>query len=238
MPDALLRIEGVCAGYGPVQALHEVHLSVASAETVTIIGANGAGKTTTLLCASGIVPARAGRVFFAGDDITQLPAHARVGRGLAQVPEGRKIFARLSVVENLDMGAFLRRDPAGIRRDFDRVFSLFPVLAERRSQPGGTLSGGEQQMLAIGRALMSKPTMLLLDEPSMGISPILTQKIFETIKQLCREGLTVLLVEQNAQLALTLAARGYVMETGRIVLEDSGVNLLKNPKVQAAYLGH
>ncbi len=237
MAESLLHIEGLCAGYGPVQALHDVSLSVTRGELVALIGANGAGKTTTLLCASGIVAARAGKISFAGEDITNLAAHARVGRGLAQVPEGRKIFPRLSVIENLDMGAFLCHDGAEIKRSLERVFSLFPVLAERRSQLGGTLSGGEQQMLAIGRALMSKPIMLLLDEPSMGIAPILTQKIFETIRQLCSEGLTVLVVEQNAQLALSLAAHGYVMETGRIVLVDSGKNLLLNPKVQSAYLG-
>jgi len=221
-----------------VQTLHEVELSVSEGETVSLIGANGAGKTTTLLCISGILPLRSGSVRFCGREISSMPAHERVGLGLAQVPEGRKIFSRLSVRENLDMGAFLRRDAKGMRQDEDRVFGLFPVLAQRSSQPGGTLSGGEQQMLAIGRALMSRPRMLLLDEPSMGISPILTQKIFNTIGELCRGGLTVLLVEQNAKLALSMAVRGYVMETGRIVLEDTGKRLLENPRVQSAYLGH
>ena len=233
----LLELSNVDAGYGPIRALHGITLNVRAGEIVTLIGCNGAGKTTTLLCCSGIVRAQAGTVRFRGENITAEPAHMIVRRGLAQVPEGRKIFPRLSVLENLRLGAFTRSDPAEIAASIDHAFTLFPILAERRHQSGGTLSGGEQQMLAIGRALMSKPQVLLMDEPSMGVAPLLVLKIFETIRALNREGLAVLLVEQNARLALKLAHRGYVIETGRIVMEDNAERLLADPKVQEAYLG-
>lgn len=237
LPQILLELDKVDAGYGPIHALHQISLTVRSGEIVTLIGCNGAGKTTTLLCCSGIVRASGGAIRFKGEAIHEQPAHLIVRRGLAQVPEGRKIFPRLTVVENLRLGAFTRDDPREIADGIDHAYSLFPILAERRHQTGGTLSGGEQQMLAIGRALMSKPQVLLMDEPSMGVAPLLVLKIFDTIRTLNREGLAVLLVEQNARLALKLAHRGYVIETGRIVMEDAADRLLADPKVQEAYLG-
>jgi branched-chain amino acid transport system ATP-binding protein len=237
MSDALLHVEALRSGYGPIEVLKGISLEVRRGEIVTLIGANGAGKTTTLMCLSGINPARAGRIVFDGQPIAGVPADALVRRGLVQVPEGRKIFPRLTVRENLEMGAFIRRDRAGIARDLARVFALFPVLKERCSQLGGTLSGGEQQMLAIGRALMSAPAMLLLDEPSMGIAPLLVLRIFQAIRELNQEGMTILLVEQNARQALKLAHRGYVLETGEIVLAGPGDELMTHPRVREAYLG-
>lgn len=235
--EVLLELAQVDAGYGPIRALHGISLKVHAGEIVTLIGGNGAGKTTTLLCCSGIVRPSAGAIRLRGEAIHGDPAHKIVQRGIAQVPEGRKIFPRLSVLENLKLGAFTRSDPREIADSIDHAFTLFPILAERRHQAGGTLSGGEQQMLAIGRALMSKPQVLLMDEPSMGVAPLLVLKIFETIRALNAEGLSVLLVEQNARLALKLAHRAYVIETGRIVMEDDAKRLLADPKVQEAYLG-
>ncbi|MBM3289141.1 MAG: ABC transporter ATP-binding protein [Candidatus Hydrogenedentes bacterium] len=237
MSAPLLSIQDVVAGYGPIEALKGVSLDVYGGEIVTLIGANGAGKSSTLMCVSGLLRARKGAVRFDGADITGYKPHTIVEEGLAQVPEGRKIFPRLTVLENLEMGAYLRRDPQAIKLDLEKCYHLFPILGERRKQLGGTLSGGEQQMLAIGRALMSRPKMLLMDEPSMGVAPILTAKIFATIRELNKEGMTILLVEQNAHLALKIAHRGYVIETGQIVLEDKAAALLKDPRVKEAYLG-
>ena len=237
MGAPMLQVEGIHAGYGPIAVLRGVSLRVEAGEIVTLIGANGAGKTSTLMCVSGIHPLLKGRITFEGEDIANVPAHALVGKGLAQVPEGRKIFPRLSVFENLEMGAYLRRDKEGIAQDYERVYALFPVLRDRRNQLGGTLSGGEQQMLAIGRALMSRPRLLLMDEPSMGVAPILIAKIFEAVRELNAQGMTILLVEQNAHAALKLAQRGYVLEGGRIALEDTASSLLQDPRVRAAYLG-
>ena len=237
MSTPLFELVDVRAGYGPIEVLRGVSLHVHEGEIVTLIGANGAGKTTTLMCASRVQPLRAGRIVLAGEDMGKTPAHKLVAKGLAQVPEGRKIFPRLSVLENLEMGAYLRRDKAGIAETLERVYALFPILKERRGQLGGTLSGGEQQMLAIGRALMSGPRVLLLDEPSMGVAPLLIARIFEAIKLLNREGMTVLLVEQNAHMALRTASRGYIIEGGRIVLEGPSADLIGNPKVREAYLG-
>ncbi len=234
----MLEIDGVDVFYGRVQALHGVSIRVERGEIVTLIGANGAGKSTTLRAISGLQRARAGRITFDGKDISNEPSHGIVGRGLSHVPEGRRIFTNLSVMENLEMGAYLVRDKKDCARMLERVFGLFPRLQERSGQSGGTLSGGEQQMLAIGRSLMSKPSMLLLDEPSLGIAPILVKEIFEEIRAINKEdGTTILLVEQNANMALHLAHRGYVLETGRIVLEDSAGALLDNPRVKEAYLG-
>jgi len=232
-----LLVEGLDVYYGAVHALKGVSLRVESGEIVTLIGANGAGKTTLLRSISGIVPSRAGRITFEGRDITKLPAHEVVGLGVSQSPEGRMVFANLSVEDNLELGAYRRKDRDGIRKDRDEVFRLFPRLLERRRQLSGTLSGGEQQMLAIGRALMSRPRVLLLDEPSLGIAPLLVRDIFKTIVEINRGGVTVLLVEQNAHMALGIAKRGYVLETGRVVLEDEASKLAANPEVQAAYLG-
>jgi branched-chain amino acid transport system ATP-binding protein len=204
---------------------------------VTLIGANGAGKTSTLLTISGVLRPKSGSVRFLGEDITRVAAHRVVARGIAHSPEGRKIFSRLTVLENLELGAFTRDDAAAVNSDMERVFSLFPVLAERRSQPGGTLSGGEQQMLAVGRAMMSRPKLLLLDEPSLGLAPLIVKKIFDVIAELNREGVTVLLVEQNAMMALKLASRGYVLETGSITMSDASAALLADERVQKAYLG-
>lgn len=237
MSEPLLSVTALSASYGPVAVLHELSLTVRKGEIVTVIGANGAGKTTLLLALSGLVSPSSGSIRFKGEEISGLPAHERVRRGLAQVPEGRKIFPRLTVRENLELGAFLHPWDQTSEAILSRVYTLFPVLKQRQSQAGGTLSGGEQQMLAIGRALMSRPTMLLLDEPSMGVAPLLTARIFETLAELNRGGLTVLLVEQNAHLALGLAHRGYVIETGRVVLEDRGEALRADARVREAYLG-
>jgi branched-chain amino acid transport system ATP-binding protein len=223
--------------YGGINAVKGVDLDVAEGELVTLIGANGAGKTTTLKALAGLLRPAAGRIHYNGIDITARPAFELVRQGLALVPEGRGVFGRLTVEENLAMGAYSRRDRARITTDFDRVYGLLPRLAERRRQHGGTLSGGEQQMLAIGRALMSRPRMLLLDEPSMGLAPLMVQTIFETIRAITAEGVTLLLVEQNAKLALETCHRGYVMESGLIALADGASRLLTNPQVRQAYLG-
>jgi branched-chain amino acid transport system ATP-binding protein len=234
----MLEIRDLVVSYGAITALHGVSITVESGSVVTLVGANGAGKTTLLRAISGIVRPASGTVRFDGEDITGLPAHRIVGRGLAHCPEGRMVFSNLSVRENLRLGAYLRRDRARIASDLEQVFTLFPRLRERESQLAGTLSGGEQQMLAIGRALMSRPRCLMLDEPSLGIAPLLVRTIFERIAAINRDlGLTLLLVEQNANLALSVSRRGYVLETGRIILEDSSEALRANPEIRAAYLG-
>ncbi|MEU4775004.1 ABC transporter ATP-binding protein [Micromonospora sp. NPDC023633] len=233
----LLEIDDVSLLYGRIQALHGISLTVDEGEIVALIGANGAGKSTTMRAISGIRPVASGSIRFDGEDITKLRADLRVRRGLCQAPEGRGIFPGMTVLENLDMGAYTRRDRAGIAQDLDRVLGLFPRLAERRKQHGGTLSGGEQQMLAVGRALMSRPKLLLLDEPSMGLAPMLIQQIFDIIVEINQQGTTVLLVEQNAQQALARAHRAYVLETGRIVKSGTGAELLHDPAVKEAYLG-
>ena len=233
----LLSLSNLHAGYGQVEVLKGISLTVAPREIVTVIGANGAGKTSTLMCISGVNRIRAGEVRFAGEDISKRPAHEIARLGVRQSPEGRKIFPRLTVIENLEMGAFGRTDHADILADQEKCFELFPILKERRAQAGGTLSGGEQQMLAIARALMGRPKLLLLDEPSLGLAPLIVAKIFEVIRELNHQGIAILLVEQNARLALKIAHRGYVMETGTITFSDSAATLLDNPKVKEAYLG-
>lgn len=234
----MLKIENIKTFYGNIQALQNVSIEVSEGEIITLIGANGAGKSTTLMSISGIEPPRSGRIFFEGKDITGMDPDKIVSLGIIQVPEGRRIFPFLSVRENLDMGAFLRNDKESIKKDIEYVYSLFPILAERRNQAGGTLSGGEQQMLAISRALMAKPRLLLLDEPSLGLAPIITQQIMEIIKKINTENkTTIFLVEQNANLALKIADRGYVMETGRITMKDTAKNLREDEKVRKAYLG-
>jgi len=234
---ALLELENVHSYYGNIHALKGISLNVNEGEIVTLIGANGAGKSTTLKTISGIVDPRQGRVMLDGEDLVAYRAHDVVSKGVIQVPEGRRIFTRLTVRENLEMGAFLRNDTQGIKEDLDWVFSLFPRLEERQKQVGGTLSGGEQQMLATGRALMAKPRILLMDEPSMGLAPVLVDLIFDTIKELNEQGMTILLVEQNALLALEAADRGYVLETGAITLSGDAKELAANPQVKEAYLG-
>lgn len=234
---SLLKVENLHAGYGPIEVLKGISLEVAPAEIVAIIGANGAGKTTSLMTISGGVSVRSGRILFEGRDITKTPAHEVVRLGICQSPEGRKIFPRLTVLENLEMGAFTRSDASGITADIERAFHLFPILKERKSQAGGTLSGGEQQMLAVARALMGRPKLLLLDEPSLGLAPKIVLKIFDVIRELNREGMAILLVEQAARMALKLAHRGYVMETGEITMSDEAAKLLTDPRVQEAYLG-
>ncbi len=233
----LLEIDDLTLRYGRIEALHGISLHVNEGEVVALIGANGAGKTTTMRAISGLRPVSRGAIRFNGEDITNLRADLRVRRGICQSPEGRGIFPGMTVLDNLDMGAYTRRDSAGIAADLKRVFELFPRLAERRRQLGGTLSGGEQQMLAVGRALMARPKLLLLDEPSMGLAPMIIQQIFDIIVEINQQGTTVLLVEQNAQQALSRAHRGYVLETGRIVKEGSGQELLHDPSVKEAYLG-
>jgi branched-chain amino acid transport system ATP-binding protein len=233
----LLEIDNITLLYGRIQALHGISIEVNEGEIVALVGANGAGKSTTMRAISGLRPIANGAIRFEGQDITKMRADLRVQLGISQAPEGRGIFPGMSVLENLEMGAFLRRDPAGIRSDMDRVFGLFPRLQERRKQAGGTLSGGEQQMLAVGRALMSKPKVMLLDEPSMGLAPILIQQIFTIITEINQQGTTILLVEQNAQQALSRAHRAYVLETGRIVKSGTGAELLNDPAVKDAYLG-
>ena len=233
---SMLSIAGLRAGYGKIEVLHEVALSIEQGQIVTLIGANGAGKTTTLKTISGVLHPRTGTVSFEGADISKTPAHALVRSGIGQAPEGRRIFSRMTVLENLQMGAFTR-DMKTIQPDIDRVFELFPRLRERITQQGGTLSGGEQQMLAIGRALMSEPRLLLLDEPSLGLAPILVQQVFQTIKEINAQGTTILLVEQNALQALTIAHRGYVLQTGNVVLSGPAADLIKNETVRKAYLG-
>jgi branched-chain amino acid transport system ATP-binding protein len=232
----LLEIDNITLHYGRIQALHGISLDVNQGEIVALIGANGAGKTTTMRAISGLRPVTSGRIRFNGEDITNVRADLRVVRGICQSPEGRGIFPGMTVRENLEMGAYTRRD-GGIGQDMDRVFSLFPRLKERIKQNGGTLSGGEQQMLAVGRALMSRPKLLLLDEPSMGLAPMLIQQIFSIITEINQQGTTVLVVEQNAQQALSRAHRAYVLETGNIVKQGTGQELLHDPAVKAAYLG-
>jgi len=233
----VLRLEDVHAQYGMIHALKGVSLEVKTGQIACLIGANGAGKSSTLMAVSGLLRPNAGRIVFEGDDLAEVPPHAIVERGISQVPEGRRIFSKLTVLENLQMGAYIRTDADGIRQDLDWVFGLFPILAERRFQMGGTLSGGEQQMLAIGRALMARPRLLLMDEPSLGLAPKFVETIFEVIREINTRGTTILLVEQNAHMALSIASRGYVMESGRIVLEDDATSLMVNKSVQEAYLG-
>jgi len=234
----MLKLRNVQTFYGNIQALKDVTIEIAEGEVVTLIGANGAGKTTTLMAICGIVPARSGEISFMDQPITHMEPDRIVSLGICQVPEGRRIFPYLSVTENLDMGAFLRRDKVQIKRDMEYVFELFPILAQRRHQAGGTLSGGEQQMLAISRALMARPRLLLLDEPSLGLAPLVVRRIFEIVRKINEENnTTIFLVEQNANLALKVAGRGYVMENGRIILTDSSENLLQNEGVKKAYLG-
>jgi branched-chain amino acid transport system ATP-binding protein len=233
----LLALERVAVSYGGIQAVKGIDAVVGEGELVCLIGANGAGKTTTLKGICGLLPLRAGHIRYAGEDITGRRPFTLVRRGLALVPEGRGMFGALTIEENLAMGAYARTDRDAIRSDVERVFTLFPRLKERRRQTAGTLSGGEQQMLAIGRAMMSRPRLLLLDEPSMGLAPLMVQKVFETILAVSREGVTILLVEQNARLALEVSDRGYVMESGEITLSGQAADLLHDPKVRAAYLG-
>ena len=233
---ALLEVKALRVAYGGINAVKGIDLAVDEGEMVALIGANGAGKTTTLKAICGLLH-HAGTVQLRGEDVSNLSAYQLVERGLALVPEGRGVFGRLTVRENLQMGAYVRKDKAAIRTDLERIYALFPRLGERRNQTGGTLSGGEQQMLAIGRALMSRPRLLLLDEPSMGLAPLMVEKIFDTVRMVSQEGVTVLLVEQNAKLALESSNRGYVMESGLITLADGAAALLDNPLVRKAYLG-
>ena len=234
----MLEIRELNTYYGGIHALKGISMEIREGEIITLIGANGAGKSTTIMSICGIVPPRSGEIVFMDIPIHSMTPDKIVALGLVQVPEGRRIFPNLTVKENLDMGAYLRKDKAGIRQDFDYIFSLFPRLAERKNQMGGTLSGGEQQMLAISRGLMSRPKLLLLDEPSLGLAPVLVHLIFDTIKKINKESkTTIFLVEQNANLALAIANRGYVMETGRITIHDSAENLLKSEKIKTAYLG-
>jgi branched-chain amino acid transport system ATP-binding protein len=234
---ALLDVTDVHTFYGNIEALKGVSLSVDEGEIVTLIGSNGAGKSTTLRSISGLTPPREGSIKFDGTEIGEIPPQEVVGMGIALSPEGRHVFPRMTVEENLDLGAYLRKDRDGMDRDRERVYALFPRLKERQRQKAGTMSGGEQQMLAIGRALMANPKLLLLDEPSMGIAPILVERIYETIAEINRQGTTILLVEQNANYALDVSKRGYVLETGKIAIEDESPKLRTNPDVQKAYLG-
>jgi branched-chain amino acid transport system ATP-binding protein len=233
----VLSLEGVQTYYGAIQALKGITLDVRAGEIVTLIGANGAGKTTTLRTINGILHPRRGRVVFNGEDISKTPSHEVVSRGISQSPEGRRLFPKMSVTENLEMGAFQRNDADGIRQDMERVYELFPRLYERRAQKAGTMSGGEQQMCAIGRALMARPKLLMLDEPSMGLAPIFVEKIFAIVVEINRQGTPVLLVEQNALMALDIAHRAYVLETGAVTLEGQASDLKTDPNVQKAYLG-
>ena len=234
---ALLELAGVDALYGRIRALRGVTISVDQGEVVALIGSNGAGKTTTLRTISGLMHPPSGTITFGGKDISKMPAHEIVGLGICQSPEGRRLFPRMQVIDNLRMGAFLRNDRDGIQKDMERVFALFPRLKERTTQLAGTLSGGEQQMLAIGRALMSKPKLLMLDEPSLGLAPILVETIFQIVREINAQGIPILLVEQNATKALEVAHRAYVLETGSIVKSGTGKELLSSPDVQRAYLG-
>jgi branched-chain amino acid transport system ATP-binding protein len=233
----ILELKDVHTYYGSIQALKGISIDVSDGEIVTMLGANGAGKSTTLRSINGLNHPRRGRIAFEGKDITSTPPHEIVRRGIAQSPEGRKLFPRMSVLENLEMGAFQRSDRGGIKEDIERVFTLFPRLSERKSQKAGTLSGGEQQMCAIGRALMARPKLLMLDEPSMGLAPIFVERVFETIVEINKQGTPILLVEQNALMALDIATRGYVMETGKIVLADDAKALRQNEQVRKTYLG-
>jgi branched-chain amino acid transport system ATP-binding protein len=234
---ALLELNSVSAFYGNIQALHEISLKAEAGEIVTLIGSNGAGKTSTLRAIAGVLRPRTGALTFDGRDLRRVPANSIVRLGIAHSPEGRRIFPRMTVRENLELGAYARTDRTQIKSDYERVFGLFPRLRERLQQRGGTLSGGEQQMLAIGRALMAKPKLLLLDEPSMGLAPILVELVFHIIQEINAQGTTILLVEQNAHMALSIANRGYVIQTGRIVLADKAADLAKNEMVRKAYLG-
>jgi len=235
--ETVLSVEGVHTFYGSIEALKGISLEVRQGEIVTLIGANGAGKSTTLRSINGLNHPRQGKIVFEGTDVTSMPPHQIVKRGISQSPEGRKLFPRMSVTENLEMGAFQRTDKAEMREDMDRVFSLFPRLAERKTQKAGTMSGGEQQMCAIGRALMARPKLLLLDEPSMGLAPIFVEKIFEIVREINSQGTPILLVEQNALMALDTADRGYVLETGTIALADDAKKLRENEQVRKTYLG-
>jgi branched-chain amino acid transport system ATP-binding protein len=235
--EPVLRVDDVHTFYGSIEALKGISLEVHDGEIVTLIGANGAGKSTTLRSINGLNHPRNGKIYFQGTDVTSMPPHQIVKRGISQSPEGRKLFPRMSVTENLEMGAFQRTDRSEIKEDMDRVFSLFPRLEERRTQKAGTMSGGEQQMLAIGRALMARPKLLLLDEPSMGLAPIFVEKIFEIVKEINDQGTPILLVEQNALMALDTADRGYVLETGKIALADDAKALRQNEQVRKTYLG-
>lgn len=237
MAEIMLKIDNIHVYYGAIHALKGVSLEVHKGEIVTLIGANGAGKSTTLRTVSGLLAPKSGGISFLGENIAGMPAHEIVKHGISQVPEGRRIFAEMSVQENLEMGAFTRKDKAGVEKDFEIVYNRFPRLKERRKQQAGTLSGGEQQMLAMGRALMSRPKLLLLDEPSMGLAPLLIREIFSIIEDINREGTTVLLVEQNANMALSIAHRAYVMETGRITLQGAAKELAASEDVRKAYLG-
>jgi branched-chain amino acid transport system ATP-binding protein len=233
----VLLVEEIHSYYGAIEALKGISIEVYEGEIVTLIGSNGAGKTTTLRSISGIVPPRTGKIVYQGRDITGLPGHTVASMGIAHSPEGRRIFPRMTVLENLEMGAFTRRDIAGIRSDIDRVYEMFPRLKERAKQKAGTMSGGEQQMLAMGRALMAQPTVLLLDEPSLGLAPVIVDKIYEIIREINQQGVTILLVEQNANYALDVSARGYVLETGKVALTDKSASLRTDERVKAAYLG-
>jgi branched-chain amino acid transport system ATP-binding protein len=235
--EPLLELKALKVAYGGIQAVKGIDLQVAEGELVCLIGANGAGKTTTLKGITGLQPIKSGKIHYAGADITGKPAFQLVRKGLSMVPEGRGVFGALTIEENLAMGAYARDDRPAIKADVERVFGLFPRLKERRKQTAGTLSGGEQQMLAMGRALMSRPRLLLLDEPSMGLAPLMVQKVFETVMTVSKEGVTILLIEQNAKLALEVSSRGYVMESGEITLHGEARQLLSDPKVRAAYLG-
>jgi branched-chain amino acid transport system ATP-binding protein len=234
---AFLEVDDIKTYYGNIQALKGITIDVEEGECVTLIGSNGAGKSTTLRSISGLTPAREGSIKLAGEEISHLPPQEIVRLGICQAPEGRKCFQRMTVRENLELGAFLRRDHDGIVKDLDRIYDLFPRLKEREMQKAGTMSGGEQQMLAIGRAMMGRPKLLLLDEPSMGIAPILVERIYETIAEINREGMTILLVEQNANFALEVSKRAYVLETGTVAMSDDSASLRTNPEVQKAYLG-
>ena len=233
----MLKVNNLSVQYGMIQAVKDVSFEVNEGEIVTLIGANGAGKSTILRTLSGLVRPTAGSIEYLGQDITKTPARKIVERRLIQVPEGRHVFKGLTVQENLDLGAFTRKGKNGLKEDLDKIFERFPILAERRNQDASTLSGGEQQMLAMGRALMSQPKLLLLDEPSMGLAPIFIKEIFRIIQDIQKQGTTILLIEQNAKVALEIASRGYVLETGKVVLSDTGENLLKSDEVQKAYLG-
>lgn len=233
----VLQVEEIHTYYGAIEALKGISLEVYEGEIVTLIGSNGAGKTTTLRSVSGIVPPRQGKIVYQGRDITGLPGHTVASMGIAHSPEGRRIFPRMTVLENLEMGAFTRRDAAGIRDDIARVYEMFPRLKEREKQKAGTMSGGEQQMLAMGRALMAQPTLLLLDEPSLGLAPVIVDKIYEIIREINEQGVTILLVEQNANYALDVSTRGYVLETGTVALSDKSASLRTDERVKAAYLG-
>ncbi len=234
---ALLEVDGIHTFYGNIEALKGISIEVNEGECVTLIGSNGAGKSTTLRSISGLTPPRQGSIRFDGRELAETPPQDIVSLGISQSPEGRHVFPRMTTLENLQLGAYLRKDVDGIQEDLDRVYSLFPRLKERERQKGGTMSGGEQQMLAIGRALMARPKLLLLDEPSMGIAPILVERIYETIAEINQQGTTILLVEQNANFALDVSRRGYVLETGKVALADDSAALRKNPEVQRAYLG-